>query len=60
MHPEPTGLDNKSRSAFWCTIGGKIENGENIEQAASRTLLRQNQIFHCCLGSDTYDTKNLK
>lgn len=41
VDPTTTGLDKKSRSAFWCTIGGKIENGETIEQAASREIFEE-------------------
>jgi 8-oxo-dGTP pyrophosphatase MutT (NUDIX family) len=41
VDPSTTRLDKKPRPAFWCTIGGKIEPGETIEQAAVRELFEE-------------------
>lgn len=41
VDPTTTRLDKKSHSAFWCTIGGKIEIGESTEQAALRELFEE-------------------
>ena len=41
VDPTTTRLDKTYRPAFWCTIGGKIENGESIEQAATRELFEE-------------------
>ena len=41
IDPTTTGTDKKPRSAFWCTIGGKIESDETVEQAASRELFEE-------------------
>ncbi len=41
VDPSTTSLDKKSRAAFWCTIGGKIEQGETIQQAACRELFEE-------------------
>ena len=34
-------MDRKPRNAFWCTIGGKIEQGETLQQAAYRELFEE-------------------
>lgn len=41
VDPATTGLDKKQRNAFWCTIGGKIEPRETLEQAAYRELFEE-------------------
>lgn len=41
VDPSTTRLDRKPRPAFWCTIGGKIEQGETLEQAAYRELFEE-------------------
>lgn len=41
VDPSTTRLDKKPRPAFWCTIGGKIEAGETIEQATIRELFEE-------------------
>ena len=41
VDPSTTRLDKKTRPAFWCTIGGKIEADETIEQAAIRELFEE-------------------
>lgn len=41
VDPTTTALDKKQRGAFWCTIGGKIEPGETIKQAAYRELYEE-------------------
>lgn len=41
VDPSTTGLDKKQRNAFWCTIGGKIEQGETLQQATYRELFEE-------------------
>lgn len=41
VDPSTTGLDKKPSNAFWCTIGGKIEQGETLQQAAYRELFEE-------------------
>ncbi len=41
VDPSTTNLDKKSRGAFWCTIGGKIEAGETVHTAALRELFEE-------------------
>ncbi len=41
IDPSTTRLDKKQRNAFWCTIGGKIEQGETLQQATYRELFEE-------------------
>ena len=41
IDPTTTSMDRAPRAAFWCTIGGKIEAGETVEQAAHRELFEE-------------------
>jgi 8-oxo-dGTP pyrophosphatase MutT (NUDIX family) len=41
VDPTTTALNKKPRAAFWCTIGGKIEAGETVEQATLRELFEE-------------------
>lgn len=45
VDPTTTGIDKKSRAAFWCTIGGTLEIGESIEQAAYRELYEETGLI---------------
>ena len=45
VDPTTTALDKKSRGAFWCTIGGKIEANENIENAMYRELFEETGLL---------------
>lgn len=41
VDPTTTGMDRAARAAFWCTIGGKLEEGETLAQAAARELYEE-------------------
>lgn len=36
--PKTTSADGSYRGAFWCSIGGEIESGEDVKDAAIREL----------------------
>lgn len=45
VDPTTTALDKKSRGAFWCTIGGKIEANESIQDAMYRELFEETGLL---------------
>lgn len=45
VDPTTTALDGKPRGAFWCTIGGKIEPNESIENAMYRELFEETGLL---------------
>jgi len=42
--PKTTSLDGKSRKLFWTCIGGEIEEGEDVKQAALREIYEETSI----------------
>lgn len=42
--PKTTSIDGKYHGRFWFTVGGKIENGETLEQAALREIKEETGI----------------
>jgi 8-oxo-dGTP pyrophosphatase MutT (NUDIX family) len=45
VDPTTTNLDKTPRDAFWCTVGGKIEPNENINEALSRELFEETGLL---------------
>ena len=44
--PSTTAKDGKYHGKFWFTVGGKIESGETIIQAAIRELYEETGLEH--------------
>lgn len=41
VDPSTTGIDKKSRDAFWCTPGGSMEPNETVEETIARELFEE-------------------
>lgn len=41
VDPTTTGIDKKSRDAFWCTPGGSMEENETIDETIVRELYEE-------------------